>query len=133
MSHDWGPHYIVPTEALKTYSGNVLLRETLDEELLGKDLDALGLPHAVVRVVNPWYCRRKGTGTWIKIGESDDKERNFAVSWDTTQLDNGQYEVLGLIDKLLHLSGVASFKFSSSSRSLVFSSPMSCTESARKR
>jgi hypothetical protein len=97
MSHNWGPHYIVPTEALKTYSGNVLLRETLDEELLGKDLDALGLPHAVVRVVNPWYCRKKGTGTWVKIGESDDKERNFAVSWDTTQLDNGQYEVLGLM------------------------------------
>jgi hypothetical protein len=102
MTYDWGPRYIVPTEALKTLSGNIQLRETLDEEMLGKDLEALGLPRQVLRIVNPWYCRRKGTETWVKIGESDDKERNFAVSWDTTRLENGQYEVLGLMHAIAH-------------------------------
>jgi hypothetical protein len=102
MSFNWGPHYIVPTEALKTYSGNVQLRETLDGELLEKDLEALGLPTQVVRIVNPWYFRKKGEETWIKVGESDDRGRNFAVSWDTTKLENGQYEVLGLMHAIAH-------------------------------
>jgi hypothetical protein len=97
MLHDWGPYYIVPSEVLKTYSGSVRLREKLDEELLRKDLETLGLAQQVVRIVNPWYYRKKGTGTWIKIGESDDKSENFPVSWDTTKLENGQYEVLGLM------------------------------------
>ncbi len=94
---DWGPRYIVPSEVLKTYSGSVRLREKLDEELLRKDLEALGLPQQVVRIVNPWYYRKKDTGTWIKISESCDKSENFPVSWDTTKLENGQYEVLGLM------------------------------------
>ena len=102
MSFNWGPHYIVPTEALKTYSGNVNLRETLDGELLEKDMEALGFPVQVARIVNPWYYRKKGAGTWIKIGESDDRARNFAVSWDTTKLENGQYEVLGLMHAMVH-------------------------------
>jgi len=49
------------------------------------------------RIFSPWYYRKKGASTWIKIGESDDRARNFAVSWDTTKLENGQYEVLGLM------------------------------------
>jgi hypothetical protein len=102
MAYDWGPHYIVPTEALKTYSGNVQLRERLDEGLLEKNLEALGLPRQVVRIVNPWYFRKKGTETWIKIGESDDKSRNFAVSWDTSTLENGEYEVSGLMHAIAH-------------------------------
>jgi hypothetical protein len=97
MSYDWGPHYVVPSEVLKTYSGSVQLREKLDEELLSKELDALGLPQQVARIVNPWYYRKKGTGTWIKAGESDDKSENFPVPWDTTKLENGQYEILGLM------------------------------------
>ena len=44
MSYNWGPHYIVPTEVIKTYSGGVL-----------------------------------------------------PVRWDTTDLENGQYEVMGLM------------------------------------
>ena len=96
-SFDWGPYYIVPSEVLKTYSGNVRLREKLDEELLMKELNALGLPQQVASIVNPWYCRKKDTRTWIKIGESRDKSENFPVSWDTTKLENGQYEVLGLM------------------------------------
>ena len=97
MSYDWGPHYIVPSEVLKKFSGLVKLREQLDEELLRKELEALGLAGVVKRIVNPWYYRKKGTDTWVKIGESDDKSENFAVALRTTDLENGQYEVLGLM------------------------------------
>ena len=97
MAIDWGPHYIVPSKTLKTLSGRVLLRETFDEDLLKKELATLGLPGDRMNPTNPWYCRKKGTETWIKIGESSNKKENFAVSWDTTNLDNGAYEVLGFM------------------------------------
>jgi hypothetical protein len=97
VEYNWGPHYIVPSEALKTYSGAVRLREKFDEDLLHKELEELGLSGTIVRVTNPWYYRRRNTGTWIKIGESDDRQDNFPVRWDTTKLENGQYEVLGLM------------------------------------
>lgn len=97
MSFDWGPHFIVPSEDLKTLSGIVRLREECNENLLNKELDALGLSGSLMKITNPWYCRKKGTQTWIKIGESDDKQENFPVSWDTSNLENGEYEVLGLM------------------------------------
>lgn len=97
MSFDWGPHFIVPSESLKTFSGVVRLRESLNEDLLHKELEELGISGAVVKIVNPWYFRKKGTGSWIKIGESDDMEENFPVKWDTSQLEDGSYEVLGLM------------------------------------
>ena len=97
MSHNWGPHYIVPTEVFESYSGVVVLREEFDENLLHKELEELGLSGSVTRVTNPWYCRKKNTDTWIKIGESGEIERNFPAKWDTTQLENGQYEVMGLM------------------------------------
>jgi hypothetical protein len=97
MSHDWGPHFIVPTEVGDTYSGIVGLRERLDEALLSRELQNLGLSPRVAGITNPWYCRKKGTDTWVKIGESDDKAENFPVMWDTRKLENGQYEVLGLM------------------------------------
>jgi hypothetical protein len=97
MSIDWGPHYIVPSETLKAFSGRVLLRETFDQELLKKELNELGAPGDPIKATNPWYCRKTGTETWIKIGESSDKKENFAVSWDTTKLENGEYQVLGLM------------------------------------
>ena len=97
MSYNWGPRYIVPSEVLKKYSGNVLLREELDEELLRKELEELGLTGPIVRIANPWYYRQKNTDTWIKLGESEDKQENFPVRWDTTSLENGQYEVMGLM------------------------------------
>ena len=97
MSYNWGPHYLVPTEALEKYSGNVRLREDLDEELLRKAMDELGISGPIVRINNPWYYRKKNTDTWIMIGESDVKEDNFAVRWDTTGLENGQYEIIGLM------------------------------------
>jgi hypothetical protein len=97
MSFDWGPHFIVPSEAIKEYFGHVLLREQLDETLLAKELRNLNISGSIAKVTNPWYFRKKGEDTWIKIGESEAMEDNFPVSWDTTRLDNGDYEVLGLM------------------------------------
>lgn len=97
MSSNWGPHFIVPSETLRTFSGRILLREYLDEETLRRDLDSMGLTGAVVRISNPWYIRPTGTDTWLKVGESDDQVANFPVSWDTTRVENGSYEVLGLM------------------------------------
>jgi hypothetical protein len=97
MSYNWGPHYIVPSEVIKKYSGNVLLREEFDQDLANKELAELGLSGPIERVTNPWYYRRKNTDTWIRIGESEDSEANFPVRWDTTGLENGQYEILGLM------------------------------------
>ena len=97
MSYNWGPHYIVPSEALKKYFGGVLLREEFDADLAGKELEELGLTGPILRVVNPWYYRKKNTDTWIKIGESDNINENFPIRWDTRRLENGQYEILGLM------------------------------------
>jgi hypothetical protein len=101
MSFNWGPHFIVPSETLRAFSGRVLLRETFDEDLLQKELRELGISGYSLKATNPWYCREKGTETWIKIGESSDQEQNFAVPWDTTTLDNGEYQILGLMHVLV--------------------------------
>jgi len=105
MSFNWGPNFIVPSPNLNNFSGMVQLREEFDEELLQKDLEALGISGPIARVVNPWYYRRKNTDTWIKIGESEDKHENFPVRWDTRNLDNGKYEVLGLMHVFVKTSG----------------------------
>ena len=97
MSHNWGPYFLVPSEAIKEYSGHVQLRERLDEDLLAKELRELNMSGPIVKISNPWYFRKKGEDTWIKIGESEAVGDNFPVSWDTTQLDNDDYEVLGLM------------------------------------
>lgn len=105
MSYNWGPHYIVPSKVFEDYSGSVRLREQFDEDLLGKELEALGLTGRVVRVTNPWYYRKKNTDTWIKIGESEDRRENFPARWDTTSLENGQYEVMGLMHVFVKKDG----------------------------
>lgn len=97
MSYDWGPHFIVPTEALKKYSGRILLRENLDEGLLQKELREIGASGPIVKIINPWYYRKKNTETWIKIGESEDRQENFAVGWNTENLENGDYQILGFM------------------------------------
>jgi len=101
MAINWGPYFIVPSEVAKTFSGIVVLRENLDETLLRKELETLGLSGAILKVTNPWYYRRKNADTWIKIGESEDREENFPVRWDTSALQNGPYEVLGLMHVLV--------------------------------
>ena len=97
MEYNWGPHFIVPTEALKSYSGIVSLREELDEDLLTKELAELGMSGSIVRITNPWYYRKKGAQTWVKIGESTNKSDNFPVTWNTAGLKDGKYEVQGLM------------------------------------
>jgi len=97
MAFDWGPHFIVPSESVTSFSGVVRLRESLDEDLLHRELEELGISGAVVKISNPWYFRKKGAGSWIKIGESQDMEENFPVRWDTSGLENGSYEILGLM------------------------------------
>ena len=97
MSLNWGPHFIVPSETTKIFAGIVRLRESYDEEVLRKEMEKLGISGAIVRVTNPWYYRKKGDETWIKIGESEDRYENFPVKWDTSRLQNGAYQVLGLM------------------------------------
>ena len=97
MQYDWGPHYLVPSKALLKYSGCVSLREELDEDLLHKQIDERKLSGIIVRVTNLWYYRKKNSDTWTKIGESDNILRNFAVRWNTTNLENGQYEIIGFM------------------------------------
>jgi hypothetical protein len=105
MSYDWGPRYIVPSEVLASYSGNVVLREDFDEELLHKEMESLGVSGPITRVANPWYYRKKNTDTWIKIGESDDKREDFRIRWDTSNLANGQYEIMGLMHVFIKQDG----------------------------
>lgn len=107
MSYNWGPHYIVPSEAFKckSYSGGVRLREEFDEDLLRQELEELGLTGPITKIVNPWYYRKKNTDTWIKIGESEDIHENFPVRWDTTNLENGQYQILGLMHAFVKKDG----------------------------
>ena len=105
MPYNWGPHYIVPSEVLKTYSGAVLLREELNADLLHKELEEIGISGPIVKITNPWYYRKKKSDTWIKIGESDDKQGNFPARWDTTKLENGQYEVMGLMHVFVKSNG----------------------------
>lgn len=95
MSRNWGPYFIVPSPILKELSGHVRLREHFDEDLLGKELEELGLSGSIEKISNPWYCRRKGEETWFKIGESEDKAEDFPVCCDTCDLENGKYEVPG--------------------------------------
>jgi hypothetical protein len=97
MAINWGPHFIVPSETLRAFSGKVLLRENFDEDLLKKELKELGFAGAPFRATNPWYYRKKDGETWIKIGESADRSSDFSVQRDTTALKNGAYQVLGLM------------------------------------
>ncbi len=74
-----------------------MLREEFDEELLHKELEELDISGHIAYITNPWYYRRKSTDTWIKIGESGEIEMNFPIKWDTTKLENGRYEIMGLM------------------------------------
>jgi hypothetical protein len=74
-----------------------MLRETFDYDILRQELIADGLPLEVVKVRNLWYYRKKNSDTWLMIGESDDVENHFPVEWDISKLENGSYEVMGLM------------------------------------
>lgn len=97
MPNNWGPLFIVPTEVSQVYSGTILLREDLDRNLLAQELAELNIQGTVLRITNPWYYRQKNSESWIKIGESEDADQYFPVRWDTTKLQNGEYEVMGFM------------------------------------
>ncbi|MFH0812903.1 MAG: hypothetical protein V2A69_08705 [Pseudomonadota bacterium] len=101
MSYNWGPFFIVPSEKTSTFSRRIVLREKFDEELLKKELAELGYSGVPFKATNPWYYHKKGAEMWIKIGESDDRENWFSVPWDTTTVENGNYEVLGQMHVLV--------------------------------
>ncbi|MEI8172816.1 MAG: hypothetical protein WCH07_04935 [Deltaproteobacteria bacterium] len=93
----WGPQFLVPTIAIKKYYGCVVLRESYDDELLKKDFEALRISGYPIGVSNAWFIRKKGTQTWIKVGESSNRQLDFAVRFDSAELGNGQYQVLGFM------------------------------------
>ena len=114
MSYNWGPHFIVPSDTLKKFSGHVLLREYFDEDLLNKELKQLGLEGIVEYVTNPWYYRKWNTSTWIKIGESENIRENFPVSWDTSCLKRFEAPIRGLFNRISNIdviSNILSRKF----------------------
>jgi len=93
----WGPQFLVPSIVIKKYFGRVVLRETIDDELLKKELETMEISGHPVLYNNAWYIREKGILTWIKIGESWDRQRDFAVCFDTSVFRNGTYQVLGFM------------------------------------
>lgn len=96
-STSWGPQFIVPCISIKKYHGCVLLRQNLDDGLLRKELDAMDISGLPAGYTNAWYIRKKGTPSWIKIGESSDRERDFCIRLNTRQFQNGFYQILGFM------------------------------------
>jgi len=94
---NWGPQFLVPSIVIKKYCGCIVLRETLDDELLRKELESLRIKGYPVGVTNAWYIRKKGTQTWIKVGESCNRHMDFAVRFDSQDFENGDYQILGFM------------------------------------
>ena len=65
----------------------------------------LGISGSITKITNPWYYRKINTGSWIKIGESLDRHENFATRWDTSSLEKGKYEVMGLMHVFIKKDG----------------------------
>lgn len=95
MQHDnWGPHFIATIDASRVLSGKVQLKEDVDEALLRRELDLMGLPGPIVRIMNQWYIRKVGDDTWRQVAASDERTTDFRVHWDSTSVENGDYELL---------------------------------------
>ncbi len=94
---NWGPQFFVPTVAIKEYCGCVLFRGNLDDELLTEELKALNIEGSPAVYSLAWHIRKKGTQTWIKIGESFNRIMDFGVRLDTTEFEKGTYQILGML------------------------------------
>ncbi len=90
----WGTHFTALPDTSRTLSGRVVLREELDRAQLRRDLDQLGLQGPVVRVMNQWYIRKLGHDAWLQLGEADEQDSRFVVQWNSTSVENGDYEVM---------------------------------------
>ena len=78
-----------PDDFHQALLGAWLLRETLDDEMLRKELDAMRVSGQPFAYSNGWYIWKKGTQSWIKVGESTALEHDFGIRLDTTELENG--------------------------------------------
>ncbi len=106
-SASWGPQFIVPCISIKRYYGCVLLRQNLDDDLLRKELNTMEISGRPAGYVNVWHIRKKGTSSWIRIGESSDRERDFCVRLNTRQFQNGLYQILGFLSVTVKSEGDA--------------------------
>lgn len=93
----WAPQFIVPTVAINRYHGCVVLRGNFDDELLQKELKALRINGTPTGYHTCWYIRKKGTTTWVRVGESSRREEDFRVRLHTSELSNGSYQVMGFM------------------------------------
>jgi len=96
-SINWGPQFFVPTIAIKKYCGSVLFRGNLNDDLLKKELESLHLDGRPTAYNIGWHIRKKGTQTWIKIGESFNRFMDFGVHLDTAEFEDGTYQILGFL------------------------------------
>ncbi len=92
--YNWGPHFMASTDAARVLSGRVQLKEEVDEGLLRRELDLMGLSGPITRIMNQWFIRRIGENTWRQLAASDERPSDFRVIWDSTSVENGDYEVL---------------------------------------
>ncbi len=91
---NWATHFTASSDTSRTFSGRILLREEIDEALIRRTLDQLGLMGPIVKIKNQWFIRKVGEDTWLQVGESDEKASSFPVQWDSSTVQNGDYELL---------------------------------------
>ena len=102
---NWGPQFFVPTVAIKEYCGCVLFRANLNDDLLNKELEILNLGGRQTAYNISWHVRKKGTQTWIKVGESFNRVMDFGVRLDTAEFENGKYQLMGFLSVTLRTDG----------------------------
>ncbi len=90
----WGPHFIAIPDESRILSGKVLFKEDVDEGILRRELDSIGLSGPIVKIMNEWFIRKIGQDTWLQLGASDQRALNFPLHWDSSSVENGDYEVL---------------------------------------
>jgi len=102
---NWGPQFFVPTIAIKKYCGSVLFRGNLNDDLLKKELEFLNLEGSPTAYSISWHIRKKGSQTWIKIGESFNRVMDFGVLLDTAEFKDGTYQILGFLSVAVRTEG----------------------------
>ena len=94
MSINWGLHSTATCDTSRVLSGRTLFKAEVDEALLRKDLDSMGLSGPILGIISDRYIRRAGQDTWLQVGTSGEKDSNFPILWDSTSVENGDYEML---------------------------------------
>ncbi len=94
MSINWGLHFTATPDTSRVLSGRTLFKAEVDEALLRRELDSMGLSGPILGIINDRYIRRVGQDTWLQVGTSGEKDSNFPILWDSTSVENGDYEML---------------------------------------